>query len=313
MESPVHMPTPCDGPADCNNCANATTPAACEACLDSRCPGPLCSDGLGGAIAVCVAMPFLSRFFDYAWGALLLRLRRLDCCQPRGGSFAALGATPPRAQPPAGYRLAVLCGRFGRSSWDRAMECNGQSPCGAATQALARLVLCHATQPAAYAAAFGCAVGNLTPLLVWLGAAVLLREALNLLCVLACLQANPAFLLLSVGASVHDTASDDLPCGGSFLALYVLAPEKIVFSALFLAGGLFRQGLWRLCMLGSAALDVCAICALVLGLRAAELPLSLGLSFAATTLGGLLLAVTLASKCPPSLCAAEGGQQPVRP
>ena len=30
-------------------------------------------------------------------------------------------------------------------------------------------------------------------------------------------------------------------------------------------------------------------------------------------LGGLLLAVTLASKCPLSLCAAEGGQQPVRP
>ena len=207
----------------------------------------------------------------------------------------------------------MLCGRFGRSSWDRAMECNGQSPCGAATQALARLLLCHAVQPAAYAAAFGCAAGygNLSAPLVWLGAAVLLREALNLLCVLACLQANPAFLLLSVGASVRDTASDDLPYGGSFLALYVLAPEKCVFSALLLAGGLFRQGLWRLCMLGSAALDACAICALVLGLRAAELPLSLGLSFAATTLGGLLLALTLASKCP-SLCAAEGGQ-PVRP
>ena len=312
------MPTLCDGPAGCDDCANATTLGACEACLDSHCPTgaprPLCSDGLHGAVAVCVAMPFLSRFFDYAWGALLLRLRRLDCCQPRGGSFAAVGAdAPPRAQPPGGYRLAMLCGRFGRSSWDRAMECNGQSPCGAATQALSRLLLCHAVQPAAYAAAFGCAAADLSTPVVWLGAAVLLREALNLLCVLACVQANPAFLLLSVGASVRDTASDDLPSGGSFLALYVLAPEKVVFSALLLAGGLFRQGLWRLCMLGSAVLDVCATCALVLGLRAAELPLSLGLSFAATTLGGLLLALTLASKCPPSLCAAEGGQQPVRP
>ena len=138
-----------------------------------------------------------------------------------------------------------------------------------------------------------------------------MREALYLLLVLACTWANPAFLLVDVGASVRDTEASLGRGGYEFLALYVLAPEKVVFSALLLAGGLFRQGLWRLCMLGSAVLDACAICALVLGLRAAELPLSLGLSFAATTLGGLLLALTLASKCP-SLCAAEGGQ-PVRP
>ena len=63
------------------------------------------------------------------------------------------------------------------------------------------------------------------------------REALYALTVLAALCGNPAFLLVDVGASVRDTDAEHGEGGYAFLAMYVLAPEKLAAVAAFGGGG----------------------------------------------------------------------------
>jgi hypothetical protein len=112
-----------------------------------------------------------------------------------------------------------------------------------AISALLRLVLWHALQPALYAYVFSHAFPTLEPLQRWLGGFVLLREALYLLFVVACAWVNPAFLLVDVAASVRDEGARGEQGGNTFLAMYVLAPEKYVATALFYSGGLDKEGL----------------------------------------------------------------------
>jgi len=98
--------------------------------------------------------------------------------------------------------------------------------------------------------------------------------------------ANPSFLLVDVAASVRDTAN--AAAGGySFLAVYVLAPEKFVAVAAFDEGGLDNDTLIGLIWLGGLLLDLCGVGALVAGLAGGVLPAALAVGYAATALGGL--------------------------
>ena len=113
-----------------------------------------------------------------------------------------------------------------------------------------------------------------------------MREALYLLSVLACTWANPAFLLVDVGASVRDTVGAVKGYGGYvFLAMYVLAPEKFVASAAFEGGHIY------LITFGGVLLDLCGVGALVAMLAGGELITALAVGYAATALGGLWVLV----------------------
>ena len=110
-----------------------------------------------------------------------------------------------------------------------------------------------------------------------------MREAVYLLSVLACTWVNPAFLLVDVGASVRDTEAASVECGYSFLALYVLAPEKFVAMALFDHRGL-GPDLWKDPIYGLALLDLCGLGALGAGLGSGSLPPALAVGYSATAL-----------------------------
>ena len=102
---------------------------------------------------------------------------------------------------------------------------------------------------------------------------------------LVALCANPSFLLVDVAASVRD---DTGVLGGyGFLALYVLAPEKFVARAAFGMGGLGKDGLIALSVVGGPLLDLCGVGALVAMLAGGELIAALAVGYIATALGGL--------------------------
>ena len=107
------------------------------------------------------------------------------------------------------------------------------------------------------------------PVLVF--ALLSVRQGLHILIVLLCVCANPAFLLVDVGASMQDEAGGHpWTSGYSFLAMYVVAPEKFVALALFEKGGLnILDGEALRCC---ALLDLCWLAALGAGLSAGNLP-----------------------------------------
>jgi hypothetical protein len=152
-------------------------------------------------------------------------------------------------------------------------------------------VLWHALQPALYAYVFSDAFPTLEPLQRWLGGFVLLREALYLLFVVACAWVNPAFLLVDVAATVRDEEAG-APMGGySFLAMYVVAPEKYVGVALFEKGGLDKNGLAvAVVYILGPLLDLCGLGALGAGLGAGALAPALAVGYTVTALGALFMA-----------------------
>jgi hypothetical protein len=107
---------------------------------------------------------------------------------------------------------------------------------------------------------------DVVPVLVF--ALLSVRQGLHILVVLLCACVNPAFLLVDVGASMRDRG--DSLGGYSFLAMYVVAPEKFVALALLgEKGGLnISDGQALLCC---ALLDLCWVAALGAGLSAGNL------------------------------------------
>ena len=89
--------------------------------------------------------------------------------------------------------------------WARAQEGNRMSPCGALLRGGARGLLWHVLQPALYFLVFAVFSHELDSLQFALGAAVGVREAVYLLLTVACVFVDPAFLIVSVGASVEDS------------------------------------------------------------------------------------------------------------
>jgi hypothetical protein len=191
--------------------------------------------------------------------------------------------------PKGGYTFNML--RTRGNSWARALAANDQSAAGGALTAVGRLLFCHWVQPALYWAVFACFYDQIDGAQWGFGWAVAVREALYLLTTLVALYANPAFLLVDVGASVRDVTAGGVGSSGyGFLALYVLAPEKFVACAAYGNGGLGWMCMMILALLGGALLDLCSVGALIAGLAAGNLlPGALAVGYAATTLDGLLM------------------------
>jgi hypothetical protein len=163
-------------------------------------------------------------------------------------------------------------------------------PYQAALQAVIKLLLWHALQPVLYAYVFYDAFSMLEPVQRWLGGFVLLREVLYMLAVLACTTMNPAFLLVDVAASVRGGSTRVFSGGYTFLAMYVVAPEKYVTLALLGEGGLSKPCLAEtVVIIVSPVLDLCGLCALVAGIGAGGLPLALAASYSVTALGALFM------------------------
>jgi hypothetical protein len=118
--------------------------------------------------------------------------------------------------------------------------------------------------------------------------AVAVREAGYVLATLVGLYANPAFLLVSVGASFHVVVLPryDWFHGGSFLAMYALAPEKFVIMAAVIGGMDNDDAAAYLCLAGTL-LDLASVGGLITGLAAGSLPAALVVGYSATLLGGL--------------------------
>ena len=155
---------------------------------------------------------------------------------------------------------------------------------------MVKILFWHLLQPALYFYVFHSAFSTLSLAQQWLGRIVLFREALYLSAVLACAIANPAFLLVDVGASVNDDEAKDFKGGYVFLAMYVIAPERYVGNALLAEGGLAVQ---NKCVkdvmleILPQLLDLCALGALGAGVGAG-LPPALAVGYSVTSLGALV-------------------------
>jgi hypothetical protein len=123
------------------------------------------------------------------------------------------------------------------------------------------------------------------------------RQGLHVLCVLLCTCVNPAYLLVDICASVGKQADHygrgyaHPERGCTFLAMYVLAPDKFVAMALFGYDHAGFAGLFAFC---SSLLDLCALAALGSGIGEEDgLPLELVVAYSVAALGPLFVAGTL--------------------
>ena len=176
-------------------------------------------------------------------------------------------------------------------SWSTAVEYNDSSLSIALGIGLFKMLFWHGLQPVLYFWVFADEFSSLQPLQQVLGCAVGVREALYLLSMLACVRLNPAFLLVDVFASVQDSQSKEvlggILGGRSFLAMYVIAPEKFVAVALFGDGGLESVILSLMAVFGGTVFDACGVMALGAGLGAGNLSPALLVGYSITTLGAL--------------------------
>jgi hypothetical protein len=265
----------------------------------------------GEPFFLLVLLPLLGRaVLDWALGRLKAKCER-SCC---------------KEEEEAGRRQALLGGGGGgftmddlnsgsTTGWDNARQQNRQRPCGALSLAAARLLLWHWLQPGLYFVVLGCYWVELDAAQRGFGAAVAVREALYIAATLLGLCANPAFLLVDVGASVRDTGRSGAKGGWPFLALYALAPEKYVLMAALGHGGLVLDGMevddlefGYICRHGGCAaisiagvvglLDLAAVGGLAAGLAAHNLPPALAVGYGATALGlGCLVVLKLLQGC----------------
>jgi hypothetical protein len=184
------------------------------------------------------------------------------------------------------------------SSWAKAMEANGQSPAGATLTAAGRLLFWHWLQPVVYWGVFAYYYDQVDGWQKCFGWAVAVREAEYVIATLVALCANPAFLLVDVGASVRDTGGTMLyhgrmfeVSGYLFLTMYVLMPQQFVTLAHALGGGfdwIARwPGLWSVGVYQGILLDLCGVGGLIAGLTAGSLPVALAVGYGITAFVGL--------------------------
>ena len=180
------------------------------------------------------------------------------------------------------------------SSWRVAHE-NSRSTVHTIPTCFIKLLFWHLLQPVMYIYVFLTAYSTLDTVQQRLGSFVLLRESLYLLALLACVVANPAFLLVDVSASARDDPRFGVRSGYTFLARYVLAPEKYVVGALLVKiCGRKVADCWDWSV--SYLFDLCALGALTAGVATdGGLPLVLFVGYAASAVAavsitGVLLA-----------------------
>jgi|EP01047_Picozoa_sp_COSAG01_P054580 hypothetical protein len=109
-----------------------------------------------------------------------------------------------------------------------------------------------------------------------LGVAVGLREGFYLLLTWTCLFKNPAFLLLSVRATVS-TRARTFDSGLNFVGLYILAPEK--FVAWSIVGTMKPSAALPICFGSMFLLDLCGVGALSAGLASGYIPPALAVGY----------------------------------
>ena len=209
-----------------------------------------------------------------------------ECQHPR--EWAYIRTTPP------GFTLRDLVRRG--SSWDVAVENSTWFTIGIA---LFKLLFWHILQPVLYFWVFMDAYSVLEPMQKVLGYLVAVREGQYLLCVLMCTLVKPEFLLVDIVETVRDKAY-----GFFFLAVYVIAPEKFVTYAFLIddakesTTAFMHSGI--LC---GMVLDLCAVMAFAAALGAGNVPPALLVGYMVTSLGMLLVIVTLLVTCCAAYCA----------
>jgi hypothetical protein len=236
---------------------------------------------------------------------------------PRGGELEL------QPQPDAFTMRDLASPTTYAGKWARAQEGNRISPCGALLRGGARGLLWHVLQPVLYFLVFAVFSHELDSLQFALGALVGVREAVYLLLTVVCVFVNPAFLIVSVGASVEDNGGsngasayvassrkywewrkdgDEMrqpeydetaepvavgarpwETGRSFLLLYVLSPEKYVAFALLA----HRETLQKVVVFGGILLDLCGVGALGAGIGNGVLPLPLAIGYSVSAVGGM--------------------------
>lgn len=203
---------------------------------------------------------------------------------------------------PPGFTMYNLTSATGvPEPWVAAIEANNMHTCSACLQALAKALFWHMGQPVVYVVyvVFIDAYSMLEPLQQVLGCCVAMREGVYFLSILAC----PIGMLVDVGASYRDTegiegkyngysitqgyTQGNATRGNTFLAMYVIAPEKFLALALFDKGGLDNQCLLNLVLLVGALLDLCALADVGAGIGAGNLPAALKVGYSVTVLGAL--------------------------
>ena len=95
---------------------------------------------------------------------------------------------------------------------------------------MAKLLLWHWLQPAAYFVALAVYWDSLSTLQHWLAGIVAVREAIYLGATVVALFAKPAYLLVDMRATWADTGPR---AGWTAVLIYVLSPEKYALMAIF--------------------------------------------------------------------------------
>ena len=176
------------------------------------------------------------------------------------------------------------------TDWASACKVSGLKPCTAALVAAAKLVLWHWLQPAAYLFALVVYWGEIDTTSRWLGAIVGVREAIYIVLTIVALFVQPAYLLVSMAATLRNetgTGSD----GFLDAVILIFMPEKFVMMSLHpLIGHKFGHTLTVAVSIFTIfpVLDLVAVAALVVAILPEEpFPPPLLVGYALTALGGV--------------------------
>ena len=168
-----------------------------------------------------------------------------------------------------------------KTDWASARKFSGLKPCTAALVAATKLVFWHWLQPAAYLFALVVYWGEIDTTSRWLGAIVGVREAIYLVSTIVALFVQPAYLLVSTGATLRNDKS-----GAQNALVLIFMPDKFVMMSLHPLVGHHFTVAFSLVVL--PVLDLVAIAALVVAILPEEpFPPPLLVGYALTALGGV--------------------------
>jgi len=156
-----------------------------------------------------------------------------------------------------------------------------------------RALFWHALQPSVYLAALCAFWGELGPWQRVFGGIVALREVLYLVGTGVVAVVQPSFLLVDIVASWKETSSFET--GPPGVAMYVLAPEKLLFRAVAFSFpyGSLMYNLFRGCLFGTILTDLFAIGALAAALHSGVTPPALMVGYCMTTLAAVTAIMVL--------------------